>query len=234
MGTINRLPGMLADKDAVAREVVKSGAWKVLLPGGVALDGSGSRDPLNTGDLPVIRAGMLLGRITTTKLWAPAIIGLVTADYTSGATEITVSAATAVEIVRRVGASGTLTLTHAPTATGTVVPYATLTYSAVNVTTGVLTITNIGANVETGAIVGPPVADGSYIPRAILGNAFGIKVTDEAGTDVDVPASEIIIGGVIDTANILNWPAAANTTLDAWLKGVLRLYGVYAFSNDLG
>ena len=220
MGTINRQPGMLADKTVAYREIMK-GKIRELLPGGGVIDGSKSGDALNTGDLRVLRAGMIMGKDSTTKLWAPCFIGLVTADYTSGATEITVSAATAVEIVRRVGSSGTLNLTHAPTAGGTVVPYATLTYSAVNVTTGVLTITNIGANVETGAVVGPPVADTTYVPRAILANADGIKVIDEDAADVDVIASELLIGGQIDTAQIINWPAAANTTLITWLKGVL-------------
>jgi len=110
-------------------------------PGGVVIDASESRDPLNTGYLTTLRPGLIMGMIAATGLWAPSIIGLVTADYTSGATSLSVSAATAVEIVRRVGSSGTLDLTHAPTATGTVVDRATLTYSAVNTSTGVLTIT---------------------------------------------------------------------------------------------
>jgi hypothetical protein len=194
------------------------------------LDGSHSRDPLNTGDLSTIRAGMILG-MHTGNLWRPSIIGLVTADYTSGGTELTVSAATAVEIVRRVGASGTLALTHAPTAGGTVVPYATLTYSAVNVTTGVLTITNIGANVETGAIIGPPVADLSYVPRAILVDPYGVKVTDEDATDIDPPAKSLLVGGLVDVNQILNYPAAANTTLITWLQGALNTYGRFVFSD---
>lgn len=191
------------------------------IAGGCFIDGSESRDPLNTGYVHVLRPGLIMGMITATGLWAPSIIGLVTADYTSGGTSLTVSAATATEIVRRVGSSGTLDLTHAPTATGTVVAQATLTYSAVNTTTGVLTITDIGANVETGAIIGHP-SDGSSTPLAILGGIDGIRVTDEDGNSVDKECATMLIGGDLNVDKIINYPDAANTTLIAWLKGKLN------------
>lgn len=221
------LPGPQTAHAQVYKTVRLNNQGVKYLPGGRVIDASESRDPLNTGYLTTLRPGMVMGMITATGLYAPSIIGLVTADYTSGATSLTVSPATAVEIVRRLGSSGTAKITHAPTATGTVVDQATLTYSAVNVTTGVLTITNIGANVEEGAIIGP--IDGSATPLCLIDDGDGIKVTDQDGNNVDQPFPFALVGGTVNTDNIINYPAAANTTLIAWLKGKLNNASGYGF-----
>lgn len=191
------------------------------IAGGCFIDASESRDPLNTNYPHVLRPGLIMGMIAATGLWAPSILGLVTAAYTSGGTSLTVSPATATEIVRRVGTSGTLDLTHAPTAGGTVVAQANLTYSAVNTTTGVLTVTDIGANVIAGSIIGHPT-DGSSTPLGILGGIDGIRVTDEDGNNVDTQCASMLIGGDLNIDNIINYPTSTNTTLIAWLKSKLN------------
>lgn len=193
------------------------------LPGGRVIDASESRDPLNTGYLTTLRPGMVMGMITATGLYAPSIIGLTTANYTSGGTSLTVSPATAVEIVRRLGSSGTAKLTSSVDATTAVVPASdqrTLTYSAVNVTTGVLTITSTGVDVVAGSIIGG--IDGSAAPLCIIDDGDGIKVTDQDGNNVDQPFPFALIGGTVNTDNIINYPIAANTALVAWLKGKLN------------
>ena len=214
------LPGPQTTRAQVYNSVRLNNDGVKYLPGGRIVDASAARDPLNTGYLTTLRPGLIMGMVTATGLFAPSIIGLVTADYTSGATSLTVSAATAVEIVRRIGSSGTAKITHAPTATGTVVDQATLTFSAVNTSTGVLTITDIGANVETGAVIGG--IDGSADPLCLIDDGDGIKVTDIDGNDVDQPFPFALVGGSLNTDNIINYPAAANTTLVAWLKGKLN------------
>jgi hypothetical protein len=198
----------------------------------VVVRGASSRDPLNTGYLWTLQAGMLMGKRTADGLWAPSIIGLVTADYTSGATALFVSAATAVEIVRRQGASGTAKITHAPTETGTVVEGATLTYSAVNTSTGELTITNIGANVETGAFIQPN--DGSENIRGILAMEEGLPVVDEDFNDANVQCPRVLVAGQVDVAQILNYQAAAKVSYNAWLKAELRANNgmAFRFSDD--
>ena len=137
-------PGIGSSSTATPREVFlgEIGHYK---PGGVIIDASESRDPLNTGDLDTLRAGLLLGKITSGN-YAPAILGVTTVAYDVSAapTSITVSAATAVELVRRKGASGTFELTGPPSAAGTV-QTSTVTYSAVDTTTGVITVTSLGA-----------------------------------------------------------------------------------------
>lgn len=140
--TIPRQPGMVTGSAAVHRSVCRAGA--LLLPGGGIIDGSESRDPLNTGDVDVLRAGLLMGKITTTHLWAPSILGVLTVAYADDTgVELTVSVATAVEIVRRIGTSGTFKLTGPPVALG-VSRSIQVTYSAISIVTGVITVTAIG------------------------------------------------------------------------------------------
>jgi hypothetical protein len=210
------VPGIRASRTATPRKVMLSEDYKILYPGSKIIDGSKSRDPLHTGNLDILRAGVLMGKITASGKYAPSFIGKTTADYTSGATSLTVSPATAVEIVRRVGATGALLGWGAPTATGTVVSFA-IVYSAVNVTTGVLTITNIGANVDEGCLIG--AGDGSIIPVAVIGDGYGIKVTDEDAASIDVPFNPMVIGGILDVTQVINWPDAEDTTLRTWVKG---------------
>lgn len=114
------------------------------LPGGGWIDGVKSRSPFT---LPYenLEPGLLLGQVTTTNYWATSFIGATTAAITGAGTSFTVSAAQAAEIVRRIGATGTLTLMGPPAASG-VGRQLTATYSAVNQTTGVVTITALGVN----------------------------------------------------------------------------------------
>lgn len=142
----NQLPGVGNERSFGFRRLMLSGL-PLYLPGGVVVDGSKSRDPLNTGDVHTLRAGMLMGKITATKKWAPSILGLLTAAYANDAgTTLTVSAATAAEIVRRIGTSGTFKITGPATAGGTVRTL-TVTYSAVNTSTGAITITALGTDI---------------------------------------------------------------------------------------
>ena len=62
-------------------------------------------------------------------------------DETLPNTTITTDVNTAAELVRRIGATGTFKLTGPPTAGGAVVTQ-TVTFSAVNTSTGAITITD--------------------------------------------------------------------------------------------
>lgn len=211
------VPGIRASRTATPRKALLSEDYKILYPGSRIIDGSKSRDALHTGNLDILRAGLLMGRITASNKYAPSIIGLTTVDYVSGGVTVTVSPATAVEIVRRIGATGVLVIVGAPTATGVVASF-TASYTAVNVSTGAITISvSLGANVEEGALVG--ANDGSMTPVAVIGDGYGIKVTDDDATSIDVPFNPMVIGGILDVTQVINWPSGANTTLRAWLKG---------------
>lgn len=220
--------GVTATRTANYRNVLASANGLVLLPGGGVIDGSKSRDPLNTSYLDRLRCGMLLGQITASGKYAPSILGVTTAAYTSGGTSLTVGAATAVELNRRIGASGSAKLIAPPTAGGTVATL-TVTYSAVNTTTGVITVSSLGADAIAGSFLVP--ADGSETPLCIFGSEEGLRVTDEDGTSIDVEAPRLIVGGHIDASQILNYPS--DTSLVAWVKAALRAVGTgFTFDDD--
>lgn len=223
--------GFATEKTHTPRSVLASPSGAMYMPAGRVLDGSKARDPLNTGDLDVLRPGLLIGKITSGGKFAPSILGVTTVAYASGATvntTLTVSAATATEIVRRIGSSGTFKISGPPSAAGTVAT-ATVTFSAVNTSTGVITITALAANYIAGSFIRP--ADGSETILGILDQH--LKVTDPDGTSQDTVLSRLLVGGMIDASQILNWPS--DTSLVAWVKTQLRAVGMaYTFDDDFG
>src|SRR5947209_6364097 len=181
---ITGLPGVGTAHTATPREILAGNVQLAqYVPGLKIIDGSKSRDPLNTNDVDVLRAGLLLGKITASAKYAPSILGVLTVAAAGAATSLTVAPAVATEIVRRIGAAGTFKLTGPPAAAG-VVATQTVTFSAVNTSTGVITCTAIGAAAIVGSFLQP--TDGSETPICLLGNRWGIKVTDMGGTSTDV------------------------------------------------
>lgn len=225
----SQLPGVASERTAGYKRLVKGGTEK-FWPGGIVIDGAESRDPTNTSHVDTLQSGTLLGRITASGQFAPSIIGAVTANYTDGGTELTTSAASAAELVRRVGASGTFQLVNAPTAAGTK-STDQVTYSAVDTGTGVITVTDIGADVVAGSIIQPE--DGSETILGILGKQDGIKVTDADNANVSVQMPFMLVGGQIVSADIVFWPASA-TTIQTHIKDALRnVGGGYTFTDEI-
>lgn len=227
MVPITGLPGPGSVRTATPRRV--SGALGGLLkPGGIIINGSLSRDPLNTGDLDKLRAGLIMGKITATGLYCPAIIGtLKTAHTGDSTTSMTVDAATAVEI-NRIATSGVFQITGPPTANGTVAAVS-ISYSAVNTTTGVITITAESTYFVAGSFIGgvhATASDGSEEPRLILADGYPIKVTDVDANSVNVETGQVYAGGYIDSSQIINWPS--DTSLQAWLMAKLNSGGLAA------
>lgn len=229
------LPGVGTTRTATPRKVLITDQGKIILPRGRIIDGSESRDPLNTGDVDVLRAGMIMGRIGSTGLYAPSIVGLSTADYTDNETTITCSEATATEVLRRVGAdfsSNDVLIVGAPTATGVVATFSvTLTAITLNGAASTIETGDLNADIESGALI--CIDDGSYIPNLILGSEYGVKVTDIDNNSIDAPMREAIVGGFIDTNVLVNYPAVANTTLRQWLRTQLKSHcaGLYYASD---
>lgn len=214
-------PGIRAAYEAVHRRVMRGDPdhW---LPGGAVLDGSKARDAGNTNDVDVLRAGLLLGKLTSGGKLAPSILGVTTGAYTSGGTTLAVSAATAVEIARRVGTSGTGTLyaIGPPSAAGTVAATA-VTFSAVNTSTGDITVTSLGVNKIAGTFI--TAADGSENPLTFIWDGTGVKVTDFDGTSQDVQLGKVPVGGTVIAEALVNWPS--DTSLQAWIRDKLRANG---------
>lgn len=230
---IQGLPSIGTARTATPRRIIwqGSGVSSPVYSGNFVIDGSESRDSGNTGDLDVLRAGVLLGKITASGLYAPAFAGQITGDYTSGGTTLTVSAAQAVEINRLVGSSGSseLVCIGAPTESGTVAVTA-FDHSAIDTSTGAITVTSLGVNKHAGSIIA--VNDGRYVPRLVVGDTYGIKVTDSDDNSVDVSSGELLLSAALDTAKIVLYPDSSDTSLVAWVKEQMRLSGLWLFSDD--
>lgn len=209
------LPGLRSAVTASHRVIFKGGRWDwVSLPFPAIINGTLSRDSGNTGFLADLRAGLLMGKVTATGLYAPSVLGVTTGAYTSGGTSITVSAAQATEIVRRVGATGTLIWVGPPTANGTNAVSSAIAYSAVNTSTGVITTSDIGADKVAGSFA--VAADGSGIPITLIPDGYPIKVTDADGTSQNVAFAKLPVGGTIISDNVLPvWPS--DTSIQQWI-----------------
>lgn len=212
------LPGVKSEVEATARKVLISGGK--LLPGGIIVDGSESRDPGNTNDIDILRAGLLMGKLTSNGRYAPTIIGTLSEAYddSSDSTTMNVSAAVATEINRRIGSSGTFKIAGPPTAGGTV-NVETVTFSAVNTSTGAITISAASQDYISGSFIMD--TDGSETPRGLLlpGDRTGYKVTDQDDNNVDVPA-QMLIGGHVAKDGIVNWPS--DSALQTWVRSKLN------------
>jgi len=227
----NALPGPQTERTATPRKVMNTDAGLMLIPGGEIIDGSKSRDPGNTGDVDVLRAGLLMGKITASGKYAPSVIGALTVAYDkdgSLATQMTVSAATATELVRRIGSSGTFGIAGPPTAAGTVATEQ-VTYSAVNTTTGVITVTTAAADYVVGSLIRPE--DGSEAPLCLINDGYGLKVTDADDTSIDTQFAQPVIAGNVDASQIINY--SSDTSIQAWIKAQLRTNGgSWTFDDD--
>ena len=71
----NGLPGPGTATANAFRQFLTSIDGRVLKPGGTTIQGANSRDPGNTGYVDTLRAGLLMGKITTGGRYAPSIIG---------------------------------------------------------------------------------------------------------------------------------------------------------------
>ena len=171
------LPGQRAPQTASPRIVFFS-ADRSWLPGGRFIDGTKSRDTNNTPEIDRLQAGLLMGKVTASGYYANWSIDQLTVNYTSG-TSMTISAAGATELVRRVGSTGTFVVTGPPV-TGYTTRQTTVTYSAVNTSTGVITMTAPtganevqqisfnGASTATGLVLTVPKPDGTTVNTAAI------------------------------------------------------------------
>lgn len=223
MNPIIGKPGMLTTYVSQPRNIFWGNVQDArYIPGPITIDGTLSTNYANTPYFWFLFAGQPFGKVTATGKYATSIIGLTTVAYTSGGTSLTLSPADATALVARVGASsGTFKTVGPPAANGTVAVITT-TFSAVNVTTGVVTVTSLGANMVAGSWIQP--TDGSETIVTLLANTAGCKVRDEYNTNpVDVFESRMWAGGgIVDLAYF--WPGGqpTDTSLLARIKAQIR------------
>jgi hypothetical protein len=230
MTNITGKPGIRAAVESLPREVFYSGRENAgFLLGPLTIDGTASGNALNVPS-HLLQAGMVFGRNTPSQKWESSIIGLTTVAYVDGALTITVSPATAAELVRRIGNAGTFQLIGPAVAdTGPIVETA-VAYTAVVVATGVITVPDLNVNKVAGAIIAPN--NTARTPVSVMCDVDGLKLVDQDGvTRVDVYGTQLWAGGgVINTAMILNYPA--DLALRAWLKAAIRVVSPAAMFSD--
>lgn len=223
------LPGMRDTVTATPYMVFRQRSEKFIALNRI-IDGTKSRDSGNTGDTDRLRPGLLMGKVTSGGKYANSILGVVQSAYTSGGTTLTVTAAQATEIARRVGSSGTGTLLciGPPSAAGTVASTA-VTFSAVNTSTGEITVTSLGVNKIAGSWL--VSNDGSGIPKLFLPDGYPMPVTVD-GSSQDQPFPLMPVAGIIDVSKIIDYPT--DTSMITWLKTQLdvTVFGQFSFSDD--
>lgn len=228
-------PGVESAKTATHRTIFLMRS-ESFLAGGKLIAGACSRDPGNTGDVGVLRNGLLMGKISsvvnslgTVNHYAPSILGVTTNAEAIGSTSIEAAAGVVTELVRRCGTTGTFKLTGPPSANG-VVATETVTYSAASGTT--ITVTAIANAYVAGSFIQP--TDGSETPLAFLPDwDYGLQVVDQDGTSISaVDFPKLPISGVVDSSQLLPaWPS--DTSLQAWIVARLNdgAGGQYVFDH---
>jgi len=224
---ITGLPGIKSERDFQDRLIRLTPENRAYIITGKTVDGTLSRDPLNGTDTDVLRPGLMLGKVTATGKYAPSILAPIINAEIATATAIEVTAAQAAELVRRVGATGAFNLVGPPTAGGTVI-VEDVDYTAVNTTTGVITVDATTAAFIAGSFI--MFQDGSGDPVALIDDNVFIKVTDRDRVSQDAPFALPLIAGQIDSSQILNWPS--NAPLQAYLVSKLNTQGQGNFLFD--
>ena len=169
-------PGVAADLVAPVREVLlKDGPMGPMFwPLGAAIDGSKSRDPDNPTRVDILRAGLLMGRITGGNKYAPSVLGTLQSAYAGSGTSLILGGVGQVtEIGRRIGATGTFKITGPPTAAGKV-RTKTATYSALGGGSGVNEVQTIAWSATPTAgtfTITFKKSDGTYVTTAAI--AYG-------------------------------------------------------------
>jgi hypothetical protein len=141
LGQQTGTPGVGAGVFAAPRQALYTeieGLSAFALP--IIVTGSSVYNKYNLPYWWVLYAGTPIGRLTNSATYAPAIIGLTSLPLGGASTTLQTDPGTAAALAYRIGQTGTLTLTGANVAGGTCRSLA-VAYSAVNTTTGAITIT---------------------------------------------------------------------------------------------
>ena len=76
----------------------------------------------------------------------------------------------------------------------------------------------MSAAAVVGSFVQP--TDGSETIVTLLGNKWGVKVTDLSGTSTDVLEDQLLLAGHVKTANVINYPGDASLVM--FVKTAIR------------
>lgn len=233
LSQVQGLPGMRAAKTVLHRIITRGGMIPDILPAGKVIAGACSRDPGNTPYTNRLRAGLIMGKISTVVnslgaigQYAPSFMGVTTNVELTGSTSIQAAAEVIVELNRRVGANGTFYLIGPATAGG-IINKELVTYSAASTTN--ITCTAITNAFIAGSLIASP--DGSEEPLTFLPNGAPIMATDFDGTNIAQEFPEVPIECIVDSSELLPvWPS--DTSIQAWIVSRLNQAGGGKFTFD--
>lgn len=199
-----------------------------------------SRDWNNPLLNTLLTPGLIMGKITSAVgnvpstdvgNYAPMILGITTANTASSGTSVTVSAAQALAIIARVGTSGTNTISIVgPPSAGGTVAQQTLTFSAINTSTGVITVSATSAAYVLGSII--VATDGSQLPKGLLGGVeYGTPVVSPQGAAITAQMPRLHVAGQIKSANVPGLLSGDASTV-TYIKGLLNASGRHFIFND--
>lgn len=227
---LTSVPGTSTPYSIQYRHVFTDTATRVAVSPGAVLDATKTRDTGNT-DVTQLRAGTLVGKVTSGGLYRNAIIGVLgTTLAAAGTTTITVPAAVATEVQRLItlaGASIQLRVYGPPTAGGTNAA-TTITASSAAGTTITVSVVTFPAYVAASIL--QPV-DGAQTPLTVVPDGYGIPLTDVTGTSQNQLLQPYFVQGSIDVAQIPFY-SSLDASLQTWVKTSLRTSGNFTFSDD--
>lgn len=172
----NGRPGVLTNYTATPREVFYANRQLAqFMSPPMVIDSLRTSWAENTPYVWQIPAGMLMGRVTSNKKYASSIIGVTTAGYASTGA-IQVSASQAVELVRRVGTTGSVKVTG-PVVSGGTVRTVTYPYTSVDTTNGFITVTATGTSAANATHYFNLTGTGLSGNVTLLNNINGTAVT---------------------------------------------------------
>lgn len=236
------LPGIKTSRTATPRDVLMTDQGVVLRPSSLVIESGEARDPDNTGNVDVLRGGLILSRNDTGGAYVSTIIGLTGASISGTGTSLTLTTQAATELLRRYGTSGTAEFAIIGSTAGgsgdedEVPTMEVLDHSAINTSSGVVTISAITNGFPSGSLIiaGEAVqneANGQLTHTYVLIDRWGIKVTDEDGNSITTALAQPLESGMLNTARIINYPA--NIVMKRWLKSELAdNHQGLAFSDD--
>lgn len=221
---INGLPGYPTGQSWSPRKIRRGNQPPIYLDGGVVIDGTNSGDATNTGYPHVLQPGKIMVKAASGGLYRNFIIGKTTAAYVDNDVTLTVSAATATEIGRLLtaaGASLSLALIGPPSAAGTVAATAITVSAVASATT--ITVPDLNLAKVTDSLIALTTASYTAGSFCIVDDDDFINLADETNARANQPWGKPLIGGTIDTSQLLDWPADSSTV--TYLKGLLNAAG---------
>lgn len=94
--------------------------------------------------------------------------------------------------------------------------------------TAAQTVSGVDGRFVTASFIQP--TDGSEAPLTFVPDGYGIRLADDTGTTYTVPFPEMPIAGMVEAAQIINYPADAS--LKEWLKLQFRNAGLRLTWDD--